>query len=97
MSHAGILTEIARHLPQETLDRLLAMDVVDKNEDQGSATTMVAAFDPALSDLPAVDTEPFFHDCQPLAPKDYASDKALAEKLWHVSEDLVDQKFPLDV
>ena len=46
-------------------------------------------------DLYAVETEPYLHDCQPLTPKDYAKDKVLAERLWHISEDLVGEKFSL--
>lgn len=44
-----ILTDIARHLPQQTQDRLSAMKLTNKTYDQDSATTMIAAFDPELT------------------------------------------------
>lgn len=96
-----ILTDIARHLPQQTQDRLSAMKLTNKTYDQDSATTMIAAFDPELtvrSPLPAfrlrlstpsitaypgrkfeAHAVPYLHDCQPAAPKDYASDRGLLE------------------
>ena len=89
------------------------MGLMNKTYDQGSATTMVAAFDPQLTGtftsagfqieiilsittypdcVFEADTVLYLDDCQPTAPKDYASDARLAEKLWHLSDDLVVQK-----
>ena len=45
----GIHTEIGRHLPPATVEKILASGLCDKNQDQGSSTTIVAAFDPALT------------------------------------------------
>jgi len=90
----GVLTEIVRYLPQAVLDHLLDMNLANKTEDTGAAPGMVAALDPSLT----AQTQPYFHeDCQPTVPKHWTTDEALVEKLWHVSEDLVGQKFDLDV
>ncbi|KAJ5896713.1 uncharacterized protein N7473_006112 [Penicillium subrubescens] len=65
-----------------------------KSGDQGAATMLVAAFDPSLksvSDPSAV----YLSDCQfaPTAP--HAVNLEAAEKLYHLSEELVGMKFPL--
>ncbi|KAL8741691.1 MAG: hypothetical protein Q9190_005731 [Brigantiaea leucoxantha] len=49
LNPGGIMTEIGRHLQQQTIDHLLSMEVLDKDQDQGSSTTIVAAFDPLLT------------------------------------------------
>ncbi|EPQ53757.1 short-chain dehydrogenase [Gloeophyllum trabeum ATCC 11539] len=67
-------------------------DIKWKTLTQGTATHVVAAFDPALARHNGV----FLIDCQ-LAPDDdikpYALDKTNAERLWKLSEDIVGQKF----
>ncbi|PQE17068.1 hypothetical protein CJF30_00003772 [Rutstroemia sp. NJR-2017a BBW] len=88
----GILTEIARFLPQSTLDRLVGMDIVDKTEETGTSTTMAAAFDPNLK----AESSRYLHDCNPTPPAPYADDQELAEKLWKISEEIVGEKFALD-
>ena len=63
-----------------------------KNHDQGAATTLVAAFDPALKATDGV----LLHDCQlfpDVAP--HANDPKLAERLWTLSEKLVKREFKL--
>lgn len=63
-----------------------------KDQSQGSATTLVAALDPNILDQSGA----YLADCRvdhnsPTA--DYAIDKDNAEKLWKLSEKLVEQKF----
>lgn len=38
----------------------------------------------------------YLKDCQIEDPAPHASDPEIAERLWHLSEDLVGQKFSLD-
>ncbi|TVY83963.1 hypothetical protein LSUE1_G001927 [Lachnellula suecica] len=87
----GVFTDIARYMPQTTIDHLLGMDVIDKNQEQGASTILTAAFDPNLT----ADSEPYLRNCQSVPPKDYAKDKEISKKLWHLSERLVKQDFPL--
>ncbi|KAJ7613071.1 NAD-P-binding protein [Roridomyces roridus] len=58
---------------------------------QGAATTMVAAFDPSLSDKPGA----FLHDCQVatqlIAP--HTSDPENVKKLWEATERAIGQEF----
>ncbi|EPQ53758.1 NAD P-binding protein [Gloeophyllum trabeum ATCC 11539] len=102
--HPGaIQTNLGRHINQQDIEALTALNKevgnkVDpttfrfKNLTQGTATHMVAAFDPALDQHNGV----YLQDCQ-LAPEDetkpYAVDKKSAERLWKLSEEIVGQKF----
>ncbi|APA16166.1 hypothetical protein sscle_16g109360 [Sclerotinia sclerotiorum 1980 UF-70] len=54
------------------------MDVVEKTEESGSSTTMAAALDPDLTS----ESEPYLHDYNTIAPREFAKDRKLAEKLW---------------
>lgn len=60
-----------------------------KNIEQGCSTSLVAALDPKLTpdDL-------FFADCQVAgwAPA-YSTDSKKADKLWKLSEELVNERF----
>lgn len=60
------------------------------NIDDASSTSIVAGFDPALDQDPG---EVFVSDCQFKKAEDYATDPALAEQLWKLSEDLTGEKF----
>ncbi|KAJ7505914.1 NAD-P-binding protein [Mycena galericulata] len=67
------------------------MGVPWKTIPQGAATTIVAAFDPSLSDKPGS----YLDDCQ-LAPEKVAphsSDPANTSKLWAATEKIVGQSF----
>ncbi|KAE8385724.1 hypothetical protein BDV23DRAFT_176009 [Aspergillus alliaceus] len=57
-----------------------------KDMEQGCATTLAAALDPALD-------RSFLSDCNPEKVLDYASDVSNAEKLWTLSEEIVGEKF----
>ncbi|KAK7039945.1 short-chain dehydrogenase/reductase family protein [Favolaschia claudopus] len=58
---------------------------------QGAATTVAAAFDPRLNDIPGA----YLDDCiaanDKVAP--HSSDPANAKKLWEVTEEIVGEKF----
>ncbi|KAF2834778.1 NAD(P)-binding protein [Patellaria atrata CBS 101060] len=59
-----------------------------KTLDQGAATTLVAAFDPALNTPEGI----YLSDCQYAEPVSHASDPVLADRLWALSEELTGQK-----
>ncbi|CAO2652087.1 Nn.00g003700.m01.CDS01 [Neocucurbitaria sp. VM-36] len=62
-----------------------------KNLDQGAATVLVAALDPKLDESKGL----LLHDCQLFDAAPHATDSKVAERLWTLSEDLVQQKFKL--
>lgn len=78
-----------------------------KNHDQGAATVLVAALDPALNgkyilysddaraNIMAESKGVLLHDCQMCDAMPYATDAKLAEKLWTLSEKLVHSSFKL--
>lgn len=103
--HPGmIMTDLGRHMLPEDFDRLnSAMPTVGqmkvKTVEQGSATSVWAATSPEL----AVQGGLYLEDCriaQPAAPgieggvEPYAVDPVAAERLWKLSEDLVDWRLP---
>ncbi|KAH7092336.1 hypothetical protein FB567DRAFT_236240 [Paraphoma chrysanthemicola] len=62
-----------------------------KNHDQGAATVLVAALDPALDEPTSV----LLHDCQLSEAAPYATNPDMAERLWTLSEKLVGIEFKL--
>ncbi|KAF2867753.1 hypothetical protein BDV95DRAFT_502438 [Massariosphaeria phaeospora] len=90
--HPGsIWTGLARDLDAEGEDAVRKTSPFWKNHDQGCATTMVAAFDPALNDSKGL----ILHDCQFCDAAPYAKDPKNAERLWALSEKLVKRDFKL--
>lgn len=66
-----------------------------KSLQQGCATTLRAALDPNLE---VVGGRVYLDDCQVIEPDEknlmtWALDEASAERLWGVSEEMVDEKF----
>ncbi|KAH7132671.1 hypothetical protein B0J11DRAFT_522276 [Dendryphion nanum] len=61
----------------------------EKTIEQGCATTIAAALDPALDRY----SGSFLDDCIPKKVLGYASDSSNAEKLWILSEEIVGEKF----
>ncbi|KAI0747065.1 hypothetical protein C8Q80DRAFT_1179123 [Daedaleopsis nitida] len=102
----GIMTNLGRYMSDvhADLEALRAIDAeigntAEANREhkfktltQGTATYVVAAFDPALNEHSGA----YLQDCQ-LAPtgypRPYAADKGNAEKLWKLSEEIVGQTF----
>lgn len=117
--HPGLVdTELSRDLPGTSeYTKGLEEVVKTKTVDQGAATTLVAALDPAFGgmypdaeivshpyhhrhlksrnnrNMSAATTGPFLMDGKPAEVKEYAQDQEKAQKLWHLSEKLVGQKF----
>ena len=73
-------------MPPEQRESLAS--VFFKNTDQGSSTVMVAALDPKLSPEDGI----FLEDCQISTAPEWATSKEKAEKLWKLSEEIVNDK-----
>ncbi|KAA8613696.1 FabG Dehydrogenase with different specificities related to short-chain alcohol dehydrogenase [Pyrenophora tritici-repentis] len=67
--------------------RTLVAEVMTKDIDQGSATALVAALDPSLSPEKGV----WLSDCQLAEPAEWAVNEEKAERLWKLSEELVEK------
>ena len=101
--HPGVIqTELGRHLTQEDQDTVLGAIPRDeyKTIPQGAATSVWAATSPALKNKGGV----YLEDCHIAEPglpgerggvQDHAVDPALADRLWQLSEELVDERFDL--
>jgi len=102
------MTGIVRDLDQQKLDGLAKVEDW-KTLDQGVATLLVAAFDPALNSEPGPlpcqrknsadvmlttgENGVYLDDCQFRKPSKWASDPEKAARLWKLSEELVGQDF----
>lgn len=84
----AINTDLSRNLTPEDWAFIegTAKNGVWKTHDQGIATTLVAALDPALA---GPQDNIFLSDCQFEDLKDHAKDVEIAERLWQLSESLV--------
>ncbi|KAK7955906.1 uncharacterized protein PG986_005128 [Apiospora aurea] len=90
--HPGAIdTNLGREHDPEMAEAISKTATYWKTLDEGAATTLVAALDPALNDS----NEPFLSDCQVAEPSPWAKDAESAEKLWKLSEDLIGEKFDL--
>ncbi|PVH96977.1 NAD(P)-binding protein [Periconia macrospinosa] len=91
-AHPGsIATGLSRDLSEDSEAALAKVVTFWKNHDQGSATTLVAAFDPALNDPKGI----MLSDCQLCDAAPHATNPEAAEKLWALSEKLVKTNFKL--
>ncbi|KAL2260850.1 hypothetical protein VTK26DRAFT_5032 [Humicola hyalothermophila] len=90
--HPGsIETDLSRDQDAELSAQFSKIVSYWKTPDEGTSTTLVAALDPALNDIKGL----YLSDCQFKDPFDHAKDSVAAEKLWKLSERLVNQEFPL--
>ncbi|RYP82353.1 hypothetical protein DL770_005612 [Monosporascus sp. CRB-9-2] len=60
--------------------------------DEGAATSLVAALDPKLSDCRGL----YMSNCQFSGAADFAEDYETATRLWHLSEELIGEKFTIE-
>ncbi|KAL1965632.1 hypothetical protein VTN77DRAFT_5309 [Rasamsonia byssochlamydoides] len=86
-----IITDLVRFVNARDFDDADPALFTWKSADQGSATTVVAGFDPALKE----NTGLYLKDCQIFPPAPYAADLERAERLWELSERLVGQEFEI--
>ncbi|KAL4862265.1 hypothetical protein BDV12DRAFT_203215 [Aspergillus spectabilis] len=92
--HPGtIFTNIGRHLTQEDYDMLSGIPMEYKTPQQGAANMTIAAFDPSIQ----AHNGGHFDDDNKIKPIPeefaYATGIENEERLWELSEKLVDQKF----
>jgi len=78
-------------LDEESWKAIQAMPIPWKNIDQGSSTTIVAAFDPRLGESSGT----YLDDCQVASAAPWATNTAYAERLWALSEQLLGKKFDI--
>lgn len=103
--YPGVIdTNISRHADSQDIEsaharmKELGFDSLYKSLDQGASSTVLAAIDP---DLPPVDTividvtGVYLSDCKVDndACATFARNRILAERLWTLSEELVNQRF----
>jgi len=90
--HPGsIWTGLSRNLDADGEAAIRSVSPFWKNLDQGAATVLVAALDPALDESKGI----MLSDCQMCDAMPYATDPKLAERLWTLSEKLVQNSFKL--
>jgi NAD(P)-dependent dehydrogenase (short-subunit alcohol dehydrogenase family) len=91
--HPGtIMTGLSRDLDETMIQAMKAAVKFWKDLDQGSATMLVAALDPALN---ATD-KTYLEDCQLAEPAPHATGMDKATRLWALAEDMIGQKFLLN-
>ena len=94
-THPGsIWTDLSRNLDEKHTHLISKTGGFWKNLDQGSATMMVAALDPKLTEN---DEAIYLSDCQIAEAAAHARDANAAERLWRLSEEIVGQKFEMEV
>ncbi|KAH7360887.1 short-chain dehydrogenase [Rhexocercosporidium sp. MPI-PUGE-AT-0058] len=92
--HPGsIWTGLARNLDEEGQELIKKTGKFWKSGDQGAAGALVAAFDPALNNIP--EKGYYMADCQVAEAAPSAIDEGMAKRLWVLSEELVGEKFDL--
>lgn len=106
----AIWTGLSRNLDAEATAAIGKTSPFWKSLDQGAATVLVAALDPALNgtwdsltflednvgaDVWLDSKGILLHDCQMTEAMPYATDPKLAEKLWTLSEKLVQTNLKL--
>ncbi|KAI0832291.1 retinol dehydrogenase 13 [Hypoxylon sp. FL0890] len=88
----GVSSNLGRDHDEEMADAIAKTSKFWKNVDQGASTTLVAALDPALNTPGGL----YLADCQYFPSADYTKELDVAERLWHLSEDLIGEKFILE-
>lgn len=86
------MTDLSRNLSPEDREIIEGGSQPWINHDQGTATILVAAFDPVLSD---VRDQAFLSDCQIMDVADTAKSPAIAQRLWELSEQLTGEQAKL--
>ncbi|PKS06332.1 hypothetical protein jhhlp_007080 [Lomentospora prolificans] len=87
----GVRTQLGRNQDDEMNAAIEKTASYWKDIDQGCSTTMVAALDPALDQQTGL----YLDNCQFAKAAPHATDPAIADRLWSLSEELVNEKFTL--
>ncbi|KAI0482080.1 hypothetical protein GGR56DRAFT_169078 [Xylariaceae sp. FL0804] len=85
----GVISHLGRQHNQEEAEAIAKTSEYWKNSDEGASTSLVAAVDPGLDGCAGL----YLSDCQFCPCADYAKDPDIAARLWHLSEELVGEKF----
>ena len=93
-----VQTELARNTDPEWLKRAIKKReelgiMLWKTPTQGASTTLVAATDSSLGPPTSDGRRYYLDNCQPGQGPAHATDKADAETLWQISEELTGHKF----
>jgi NAD(P)-dependent dehydrogenase (short-subunit alcohol dehydrogenase family) len=92
--HPGsIWTDFSRNLSEKDLQIIEGTSTFWKDQDQGCATNLAAAFDPELSTDNS--GRVLLSDCKLDDVSDYAKDPEIAERLWQLSETLTESSSKL--
>ncbi|KAL1982368.1 hypothetical protein VTN96DRAFT_1399 [Rasamsonia emersonii] len=95
-THPGsIWTNLSRHLDDKGTEIIAKTGTYWKSLDEGAATMLVAAFDPALNEPPDP-SDVYLSDCQFAQAASFALDVHAAERLYRLSEELVRRTFDLE-
>lgn len=95
--HPGaIFSQLQRHLSEEQTAGMkeIAKTYFFKSKEQGASTQLVAALDPKLNEWEK-STGYYLDNCQFAFAMPWATDEAIAEKLWKLSEEIVGEKFEI--
>jgi NAD(P)-dependent dehydrogenase (short-subunit alcohol dehydrogenase family) len=90
----GIMTDLWRHMDTDSVRKIVSgREDSFKSLEQGSSTTLVAALDPGLPTPTAAGKNLYLDDCQLVPAVAWARSLENSEKLWKLSETLVDERF----
>ncbi|KAI0022616.1 hypothetical protein F4780DRAFT_733698 [Xylariomycetidae sp. FL0641] len=91
--HPGsVVSNLGREHDDEVAEAISKLSKYWKSSDEGASTSLVAALDPALKEPRGL----YLDNCQFCECADFAKDPEVAERLWHLSEELVGEKFSLE-
>ncbi|RYP43702.1 hypothetical protein DL768_009763 [Monosporascus sp. mg162] len=91
--HPGsVTTHLGRQHDEETANAISKVSDYWMTVDEGAATSLVAALDPKLSDCRGL----YMSNCQFSDAADFAKDYEIATRLWHLSEELIGEKFTIE-
>ncbi|KAL7629812.1 hypothetical protein AAE478_001335 [Parahypoxylon ruwenzoriense] len=88
----GVTSHLGREHDEEMADAIAKTSKYWKTPDEGASTTLVAALDPKLNEGGGL----YLADCQFFPTAEFAQDPEIAQRLWHLSEDLIGEKFCLE-
>ncbi|KAI0967164.1 hypothetical protein F4678DRAFT_475388 [Xylaria arbuscula] len=85
----GVISNLGREHEEDVAEAIAATSSYWKNSDEGASTSLVAALDPFLDECRGL----YLADCQFFPCADHAKSRNAAQRLWQLSERLVDGSF----